>query len=251
MTEMVRKATIKDKVAQIVWQHMLLLVSLYFMTLGVALSVRSGLGSGAISTIPMVLAIAGTDRLVPGLTIGEYTNFMNFLLVGLQILILRRRFEPIQLLQLIIGFIFGLMLDINMTITGLITYDSFPLQVAAQLGGATILGIAIAFEIKCGSVTMPGEGIQVAISRVTGAPFPKIKICVDTSLVLIAAALGVLFYGEWLWNVVGPGTLFAMIYVGFVVRLITPHIRWFDSVVAYRPGFRRYIYGLARYLYRS
>ncbi len=242
--------SVKDRVIEFLWQHTLLIISLYFMTLGVALCVRSNLGSGVISAIPMVFSIAGEAALAPPLTIGGYTNIMNIILVTAQILVLRRRFEKIQLLQLIVGFIFGMMLDINMAVTSLFTYNSIVNQIIAQGAGCTILAVAIAFEIRCGSVTMPGEGIQVAISRVSGMPFPKVKIIVDTTLVVLAVISGYCFFGTWLWNVVGPGTLFAMFYVGFMVRLVNPHIAWFDHVVAYRPGFRRYIFGLARYIYK-
>ena len=37
-----------------------------------------------------------------------------------------------------------------------------------------------------------------------------------------------------------------MVYVGLVVKCITPHLGWFDRVLAYVPGFRRYLFGLAR-----
>ena len=78
----------------------------------------------------------------------------------------------------------------------------------------------ISMEIRCGSVTMPGEGITVAISRVSGLPFPKAKIYVDSALVISAVALSYLFFGRWLWNVVGVATLFAMIYLGLAVKVI-------------------------------
>ena len=42
----------KEEVISFVWQHILLLVSLYVMTFGVAACVRSQLGSSVISTIP-------------------------------------------------------------------------------------------------------------------------------------------------------------------------------------------------------
>ena len=239
----------KDRIIEFVWQHTLLILSLFFMTLGVALCVRSNLGSGVISSVPMVLTMAGEAGHAPGWTIGGYTNLMNIVLVGAQVLILRRRFEPVQLLQLVIGFLFGLFLDINMALTSVFSYENIVNQIVAQGAGCTVLAVAIAFEIRCGSVTMPGEGIQVAISRVSGQPFPKVKIVVDTLLVMTAVVVGYCFFGRWLWIVVGPGTLFAMFYVGFMVRVVNPHLRWFDRVVAYRPGFRRYIYGLARYIY--
>lgn len=232
-----------------VWQHIWLLISLYFMTFGVALCVRSGLGSGVISSIPMVMSLAGEERLAPGLTIGEYTYIMNAVFVVLQILILRRRFHAVQLFQLIVGFVFGWLLDLNMGLTNLISYNTVVMQAGAQLIGCTVLGIAVSFEIRCGSVTMPGEGIQVAISRVTSQPFPKIKIIVDTTLVMIATAIGFYFFGRWMWNVVGIGTLFAMFYVGTVVKFTNAHTAWFERVLHYHPGFRRYLYGLARFIY--
>ncbi len=239
----------KEKIIGFVWQHVLLLLSMYFMTLGVALCVRSNLGSGVISSIPMSFALAGEAGITPGWTIGGYTNIMNMILVAAQVAILRRRFDPVQLFQLVIGFVFGCLLDANMWLTSFLSYDSLPNQIIAQLAGATILGCAVAAEIRCGSVTMPGEGIQVAVACVTGRPFPMVKIAVDTILVVLAVVSGFCFFGTWPWTVVGPGTLFAMGYVGYVVKLVNPHLGWLDRLLRYRPGFRRYIYGLARFIY--
>lgn len=241
--------SLKDRIVEFVWQHVLLITSMFFMTLGVALCVRSNLGSGVISAIPMSFSLAGKEGIAPGWTIGGYTNIMNVILVAAQILILRRRFEKVQLFQLAVGFIFGAMLDINMWLTSVFSYDTVFNQIIAQFIGATVLGVAVAAEIRCGSVTMPGEGIQVAVSRVTGRPFPMVKIMVDTTLVILAVISGYCFFGSWPWTVVGPGTLFAMFYVGYVVRLVNPHMGWFDRLLAFRPGFRRYIYGLARFIY--
>ncbi len=239
----------KEKVIGFIWQHFLLLLSMYFMTLGVAFCVRSNLGSGVISSIPMSFTLAGEAGLAPAWTIGGYTNIMNIILVLAQVVILRRRFEPLQLFQLLVGFVFGALLDVNMWVTSFFSYTTLWREIIAQLVGATILGCAVALEIRCGSVTMPGEGIQVAIARVTGRPFPIVKIIVDTILVILAVISGFCFFGSWPWTVVGPGTLFAMFYVGYVVKLINPHLKWFDRMLAYRPGFRRYIYGLARFIY--
>lgn len=246
---MAKYTGLKDKIIDLGWQNLLLIVALYFMTLGVALCVQSGLGSGVISSIPMVMSIAGKEHLAAPLTIGQYTYIMNAIFVFLQILILRRRFEAVQLFQLIVGFVFGWFLDLNMSLTGLIAYNEWWIQGVAQLVGCTILGMAVAVEIRCGSVTMPGEGIQVAISRVIHQPFPKVKIMVDTCLVIIATCIGYFYFGRWMWNVVGVGTLFAMFYVGTVVKIVNAHLGWFDRLLHYHPGFRRYIYGLARFIY--
>ncbi len=242
--------TAKEKIISFLWQHLLLLISLYLMTLGVVLCVKSCLGSSVISSLPFVFSLAGTTKPVPAWTIGGYTIAMNFVLVICQILILRKKFEPIQLFQLIIGFVFGWLIDLNMFLTSGLECTALPSQLLVQFLGCTIMGIGIAFEVRCGSVTMPGEGISIVISQVTHRPFAKVKIGVDTTLVLLAIGSCYLYFGRWLWNVIGAGTIFAMVYVGLVVKFIAPHLGWFDRLLAYTPGFRRYLFGLARFIYR-
>ncbi len=242
----------KEKIISFVWQHFLLLVSLYVMTLGVAVCVRSMLGSSVISTLPYVFETAGGKIPgIPHLSIGQYTYIMNGVLVLGQIAVLRKRFEAVQLFQLLVGFVFGSLIDLNMLLTSWLVPDNLLTKAVAQIVGCTILGTGIALEVRCGSVTMPGEGFPVAVSEVTGIEFPKMKIAVDISMVILAVVFCYIFFGAWQWYIVGVGTLFAMIYVGLVVRLIGKHLAWFDHILAYQPGFRRYVYGLARFLFKQ
>lgn len=230
----------KQQFAAFIWQHTLLLISLFIMTLGVALCVRSNLGSSVISSVPLAFTLAGAEKMSPALSLGDYTNILNAILVAGQIAVLRRRFEAVQLLQLLIGFVFGMLIDLNMALTSALVCDTIRLQALAQAAGCTVLGIGVAFEVRCGSVTMPGEGLPLAITRVSRLPFAKAKIAVDITLVVLAIAVCYAFFGRWLWNVVGPGTLFAMIYVGFVVKYMAPRIGWFDRLL----GGHRRVYGL-------
>ena len=241
----------KERLRSFLWQHLLLLISLNMMTLGVALCIRSALGSSVISSLPLSCSLAGDLGIMPALSVGGYTIVMNFILVFCQILVLRRRFRLVQLFQLVIGFVFGWLIDINMMLTSWLVCDTLWVKVLTQFAGCTVMGAGIAFEVKCGSVTMPGEGLPVALSKVTGVPFPKVKIVVDTTLVILAVVSSYAFFGEWASNIIGPGTLFAMIYVGYEIKVLNPHIVWFDRVLAYRPGFRRYVVGLARTIYRT
>lgn len=243
--------SLKQKISSFVWQHFMLLLSLDLMTLGVALCVRSDLGSSVISSLPYVLSLAGPLGMIPEWTIGGYTIFMNFVFVIFQIIILRKRFEPVQLFQLVIGFVFGWLIDFNMWLTGFIRCDSLMSRLLLQLAGCTVMAVGIAFEIRCGSVTMPGEGISIAVSRVSGLAFTKVKIIIDTLLVVLAVAAGYFFFGEWVWNAVGGGTIFAMVYVGIAVRFVSGRIGWFDRVLASVPGFRRYMFGLIKLLVRD
>lgn len=176
----------KDKIVSFLWQHCLLLISLFILTLGVALCIRSNLGSSVISSIPLAFTIAGTEGHVPPLSLGMYTNILNVLLVGAQIIILGRQFPPLQLLQLVISLVFGVLIDLNMALTAPLECITLSDQIVTQVAGCTIMGI---------------------------------------------------------------GTLFAMIYVGLVVKFIGRRMAWFDRLLLYRPGVRRYIYGLLRFLH--
>ena len=109
---------LKDKVLGFVWQHVLLLFSLYVMTLGVAVCVRSAVGSSVISTLPYVFQQAGSQGIpVPKWSIGAYTIVANFIFVLVQMIILRKQFEWVQLFQLVIGAFFGSLIDVNMLLT--------------------------------------------------------------------------------------------------------------------------------------
>ena len=77
------------------WKRWLLLcVGLLVMAFGVAFSIKGGLGTSPISSLPYVIS-----RITP-LTVGTATIAMHVALILLQILLLRRRYQLIQLLQL-------------------------------------------------------------------------------------------------------------------------------------------------------
>lgn len=245
------KMTRKERLISFVWQHVLLFMALCIMTLGIALCVKSMLGASVISVLPYVFHDAGTEGLTPPLTIGLYTFLMNALLVVGQVGVLRRQFDPVQLFQLLVGLVFGMLIDLNLYFLSWLQPVAMWEKAVSQLAGCTILAAGISLEVRCGSVTMPGEGFPVALSKVMGIEFPKVKIAVDISLVLLGVVFSYLFFGKWQWHITGVGTLFAMYYVGWVVRIASHHLHWFDRLLRYRPGFRRYIYGLARYIYRK
>ena len=156
--------TRKDKIISFVLQHVLLFIALYIMTLGISLCVKSMLGASVISVLPYAfydagtdgltpaLTIgqytfindAGTDGLTPALTIGQYTFIMNALLVVGQVGVLRRQFDPVQLFQLLVGFVFGMLIDLNMHIISWLQPTAFFEKAISQFAGCTILAIGVA-----------------------------------------------------------------------------------------------------------
>ena len=86
---------------------LLLVAGLIIMAFGVAFSIKAGLGTSPISSLPYVLS------LFTPLTVGTATIAMHVTLILLQILLLRRRYDPVQLLQLPVAIAFGYLTDFS------------------------------------------------------------------------------------------------------------------------------------------
>lgn len=232
-------------------RHLLLLASIFIMTFGLALFLRSHLGSSAISSMPFALSIAGADGStlfglhIPALSVGAYTIIYNAIFVLLQLIILCRHQPLVSLLkflggQLIIGAIFSLFIDLNMFLTSPLEASSGPngfvWGLCLVIAAGITMGFGVACEVRCHTIMMPGEGLQVAIAQVLNREFSKVKIIVDTTLVALAIILCFIFWGSWQWHIVGIGTLVSMIFVGLVVRFFQKRLQWFDALLALQPS---------------
>ncbi len=208
-------------------------VILFIIAFGTSLSIRANLGSSPISAPPYILS------LIPGmtLTMGQLTICMHVFFITIQLLLLRKNFEARQYTQILVSFLFGFYTDLTMWMTGFlqIPFDlnpliGYPLRFIELLIGGAVLAFGIACEVRCDSLMLAGEGLPLAISKFLKKDFGKVKICSDTSLVLIGTIFMFIYFGRWSWEMVGVGTLVSMFYVGFMVRVFSPHIGWLDQI---------------------
>lgn len=206
---------------------------LFIIAFGTSLSIRANLGSSPISAPPYVLS------LVPGmpLTMGTIVILMHVAFILIQIILLRKDFEVRQLSQILVSFLFGLYTDLTMWMTSFLQIPTtiphaigWPLQFIELLIGGGLLAFGIACEVRCDSLMLAGEGLPLAIAKFVKKDFGKVKICSDTTLVAIGVVLMLVFFGHWDWKMVGVGTLVSMFYVGFMVRVFAPHIKWLDII---------------------
>lgn len=157
---------------------------------------------------------------------------MQVFFVLAQIILLRREFQKIQLLQLAVCLLFGSFTDFAMFLTEPFQWgNSLPGYVLRWLQlavGGAILGFGVAWEVRCDVLMIPGEGLPATIAKVFQVDFGKVKIVFDVTLVLVSIVLCCFFWGRWRWEMVGAGTLFSMFYVGIIVRLVNPHMSWLE-----------------------
>ena len=184
------------------------------MSLGVGLSIKSGLGVTPISSIPYSLTLASS------VNIGITTVIFNALLVFLQIPILKKRFNPKRLLQLINAFMFGYFTDLSLWI--LSPMPDLPLDVNFTLLIVSMFLIAagILIYMPANIAPLPGEGVVEAVSLAYDKRFSKVKVCFDTSMVVLSLIICGLFTSDILGSV-NVGTILAAIFIGIIIRYLT------------------------------
>lgn len=190
---------------------------LFAMTVGIALSVKSRLGVSPISSIPYAMTC------IWGIEMGKATIILHCALVLLQILLLRKRFKPVNLLQVVVGIVFGYFTTFcNWCVSFLPDTDSMVLRVILLLLSVVCIALGIFLYMPPDIMALAGEGTIKAISDVSGMAFAKVKVLFDLSLVAISLAACLLCIGSF--GSVGVGTVIAAVLVGTVLGFLT---KWF------------------------
>ena len=175
---------------------LLLVFGLLIMAYGVSLSIQAGLGTSPISSLPYTIS-----QLSP-LTVGTATIAMHCTLILLQILLLRRNYHPVQLLQLPIALLFGGLTDLTLMSIQPLTPSTYPEQWIFCLLGILLVGIGVSCEVNADVVPLAGEGFILAVCKVFSRPFPTSKVCFDCTLVFLACVLGLACQGELLLSLI-------------------------------------------------
>lgn len=140
----------KHKASEYIKRTAMLLIGLAIMSFGVALSIQASLGTSPISGIPYVL------NLISGLSVGTTTIIVNVAIVLLQIILLRRRFKSLRLLQIPVCIAFGLLTDLALLCIQAVVPADYPMQWLVCLGGI----ILVAVGVSCTACTVSAKERQ-------------------------------------------------------------------------------------------
>lgn len=184
---------------------------------GIVLITKGALGTSQISSIPYVLSLQ-----VPSISFGMFSFIMNMVYIVLQALLLRKQFKPFQLLQIVVNVVFSASIDVFMAMLSFYAPLQLFTRVLSAIAGCIVLAFGISVEVAPDLIMVPGEGIVAAISKVSGRRFGSVKVAFDVTLILIAAALSWVFFGDLVG--VGVGTLLSAVSVGQFVNLINRHV---------------------------
>lgn len=188
-------------------------LGLFTMTIGVALSVKSNLGVSPVSSIPYTMTC------IWGIEMGKATIIFHCFLVLLQMILLRRNFKPINLLQVLVGIIFGYFTTFcNWGVSFLPTPENLVIRLLMMLISTVIIAFGIFMYLPPNIMPLAGEGAMKAVSDVTGIAFPKVKVGFDITMVVISL-ISCLIFIKGLGSV-GIGTIVAAFLVGSILNVI-------------------------------
>lgn len=197
---------------------------------GVAFITKSNLGTSQISSIPYVMSLEFTD-----FSFGLTTFIFNVIFILIEIIILRRNFEPIQFLQIVANIIFSIFIDISMNFLSFFEPETFIVKLISLLLGCLILAIGISIEVAPNVIVVPGEGVVRALALAIAIKKPSIKfgtvkIYFDVTLIIIACILSFCFFGKL--NGIGIGTIISAILTGKFINLVNKHFKILNRIRA-------------------
>jgi uncharacterized membrane protein YczE len=186
---------------------------LYLITLGVAFSIKSGLGSAPVSSIPYAM------DLIWLINIGVATFIFHAVLVLIEWILLRDDFKRKHFLQVFVGVLFGVFTSFSVSLMEFIPpADTFLLALLMSILSIFFIALGLFFYVPTNIIPLSVEGVTQAIAIVSNKPFPKVKVFIDITIVATALVLSYGFLGQF--GSVGFGTILGALFIGTTVNYI-------------------------------
>ena len=186
---------------------------LYLITLGVAFSIKSGLGSTPVSSIPYAM------NLIWAVEIGVATFIFHAILVEIEWALLRGDFKRKHFLQVFVGVLFGAFTSFSVALMDFIPpADNLIWAFVMTVLSIFLIALGLFFYVPTNLIPLSVEGVTQAIAIVTDKPCPTIKVYFDICVVSTALIMSYGFLGQL--GSVGIGTILGAFFIGITVRYI-------------------------------
>lgn len=197
-------------------RYFIYFLSLFLISLGASLSIKANLGTSPLICLPYVCS------LITKFSVGEVMFVFTLIFILIQVVLLRSNFEKRQYLQLIIGTIFSFFVDFSLMLVGFVNPVGYVNQMVLLLFSCIVVAFGVLLEIQTEIVYLPADGVIVAISKVLKREFSNVKPFVDTSMVVMAAILSLVFLGYLAG--VREGTIISAIIIGPIVKILKKYL---------------------------
>ncbi|MCI9369262.1 MAG: YitT family protein [Lachnospiraceae bacterium] len=196
-------------------RYILFIISLFVAAMGVAITKRGELGVSPISSVANVLSIKYIN-----LSLGTWLIIWNCILILGQILMLGKKFQMIQLLQIPLSFLFGYFTDFGMWCVSILPADNYIFRMILVICGIMVLGLGVSLSVTANVIMNSGEAFVKVLSDKTDKDFGSIKIGFDILCVIVSVLLSLLFFHG---KIVGTreGTIISAVFTGAAVKFFS------------------------------
>ena len=184
-------------------------LGLLLLAFGVAVSVNSNLGVSPVNSLPYVISK------ILNVPLGSCVTVVFCSYIVLQILILRREFQPVNLLQILFSTLFGYFVDFAKLVLGDFAIPTYAGKLVMLAVSIVLIALGILLYMDAQLVPMPMEGLTASIAKKLGKPFPTMKTIVDCVVVGTGIVLCFVFLGGL--NGIREGTVITAIVTGKII----------------------------------
>ena len=156
--------------------------------------------------------------LITGLKIGNISILFNITLIIIQILILRRNFKKIQLLQMVPGIISGLVVNFflyDFSPIATLSVQSYGKEIFVFICGLIINSFGISLIASADIVAAPSESLCLTLANKTKKSFQFYRTGLD--VFFVSVALIVMFLLQTNTNAIREGTVLNLVFMGTLI----------------------------------
>ncbi len=155
-----------------------------------------------------------------GMELGFATTLFSILCALIEILILRKKYKPINLLQIPVIIIFGLFMSSCVNIVRNIPDPTnFVVILILILISTVFISVGVFIYLSAGYIPLPTEGLMLVFAEITNTKFATWKVIGNVNMVdisLTTCLIAIHSLGS-----IGFGTIISAFLVGTEVKFIT------------------------------
>ena len=178
--------------------------------LGITLITKAYLGTSPISSLPFVLSLGFSP------SFGTLSLCFHQLFAG-QVILLKKDFPKLQILQIPITIIFSLLIDFFMYIFRHVKPANYILSLILLVLGCSVMALGITLAVRAKLILTPGNAFVQALSDRTKKPYGNVEIVFDTTLTVLAIIASFILFGKF--RGVREGTIISSFLVGSFINL--------------------------------
>jgi uncharacterized membrane protein YczE len=198
------------------------IVGMITLAVGTAFMERADFGISMV-VAPAYLIHLKVSQTLPFYTFGmsEYI-FQAFLLILLSVVM--RRFKKSYLFSFVTAVLYGITLDLTMSLVSLLPFSGMWARVVYYVLGMALCSVGVAFFFKTYISPEAYELFVRDVSDKYSAGITKVKTVYDVVSCLIGVIMSFIFFGLWHFEGVKAGTILCALINGFMIGKISAYL---------------------------